>query len=131
MVIRTQKIERDFTVVRNEIIRHAGLSWKAKGILIYLLHLPPDWELHPRQMVRFASDGKHSLYSGLRELVSAGYLIRQRWRDVEGKFTRFAYVVHDVPLVLSSVPQTGFWDVDGDEQYQALMDLDLGEEPVQ
>ena len=107
MIIRTPK-RKNYTVVRNEVIRDERLSWKAKGLLVYLLSLPDDWELHPKEIQWHGKDGRDSVYSGIRELIDCGYMIREQFRREDGKFREFAYVVHEVPLVLSSVRDTGF-----------------------
>ena len=39
--IRRTKRTDNFTVVRNEYLQDVNLSWKAKGLITYIMSLPP------------------------------------------------------------------------------------------
>ena len=41
--ITIQKKTGNFTILDNTGLRDPNISWKAKGLLAYLLHLPDDW----------------------------------------------------------------------------------------
>lgn len=73
MIFR-KKYESNFTQVPNELLEHPQLSFKAKGIMCYLLSRPDDWEVSQRQMARTMKDGRDSIMSGFKELVAYGYL---------------------------------------------------------
>ncbi len=73
MAILRKKLRQNYTVVANEIIRDATLTWKARGILQYLLHLPEDWEIHLQEIAKHSVDGYASFMSGIKELRSKGY----------------------------------------------------------
>ena len=53
------------------------LSWKARGLLIYLLSKPDDWEVRVQQLVDSSPDGKSSVQSAMRELKNLGYAVLQ------------------------------------------------------
>ena len=72
------------------------LSWKAKGILSYLLSLPDDWQVYETEIQKHASDGIDSLSSGIRELIEFGYIKRERKRSEKGHFKGYEYVIHEV-----------------------------------
>jgi hypothetical protein len=44
--IRRTKRTGNFTTVRNEYLQDVNLSWKAKGLITYIMSLPPDWQLN-------------------------------------------------------------------------------------
>jgi hypothetical protein len=45
------------------------MSWKARGILIYMLSLPDDWEVHLSEIAKHSEkDGRDSFASGIKEL---------------------------------------------------------------
>ena len=71
--ITRRKYDRDFTIVSNEFLKDARLSWKAKGIIAYVAMLPDDWVLNMRDLTNRATDGRDSLYSGIKELETCGY----------------------------------------------------------
>jgi len=79
MIIRVHR-RRSYTVVENDAIRNPKLSWKATGLLVYLLSLPDNWEAKGSDLVNRKTDGKASVYSALQELEDAGYIRRRHVR---------------------------------------------------
>ena len=82
--VRVEK-NRNYTTIHNEFLKRKDLSWKAKGIMTYLLSLPDDWVVNLDEIKRNATDGESSFRSGWKELVSAGYASRQPVRDQKTK----------------------------------------------
>lgn len=72
-----QKRSSNFTVVPNEFLHSTGLSFKAKGLLSYLLSLPSDWEVHISHLATASKDGHDSVSSGMSELLEANYVFRR------------------------------------------------------
>ena len=75
------KKERNFTIVNNEFIFEKKLSLKAKGLLVWMLALPENWELYVENIVTHHKDGKTAVYSALKELMDLKYLERKQVRD--------------------------------------------------
>ena len=82
--VRVEK-NRNYTTIHNEFLKRKDLSWKAKGIMTYLLSLPDDWVVNLDEIKRNATDGESSFRSGWKELVSSGYVSRQPVRDKKTK----------------------------------------------
>lgn len=80
--------ERDFTIIRNEALRDERLSYRARGILAYVLSQPPDWRGSAEEIANAApkGEGRDAVRRALRELEEAGYLIRVKVRDENGRF---------------------------------------------
>jgi hypothetical protein len=93
---REPKIEK-FTRIDNAALRNERLSWKARGILAYVLSLPDDWRLWLSELTNHATDGKHSTRSGVQELMDAGHISRVQERDEAGRITAWRYTVHEKP----------------------------------
>jgi hypothetical protein len=72
-----QKRSSNFTVVPNEFLHSDQLSFKAKGLLSYLLSLPSDWEVHISHLATASTDGNDSVSSGILELITAKYVWRR------------------------------------------------------
>lgn len=87
--------KRNFTSVNNDFIRDQQLSWKAKGIIIYVMSLPDDWQLHISELFKHARDGRDSTYNGIRELIDRGYCRRSDVRDSRGMFAGYEYTISD------------------------------------
>lgn len=97
MAIFKHKMEQDYTVIPNATLGDCRLSWKAKGLLVYLLSLPANWEVHTNEVVKHATDGEKSLTSGLAELLEFKYVIRNELRGDKGKYEGYEYCVYSVP----------------------------------
>jgi DNA-binding MarR family transcriptional regulator len=61
------------------------LSFRAKGLLAYLLAKPDDWRVYVGDLVRRTSDGRTAIYSTLKDLERAGYVERDQVRNGQGK----------------------------------------------
>lgn len=96
-------------MLSNVGLRDKRLSFKAKGILAYMLSLPDDWVFYETEIIKHATDGKQSLRSGLKELQEAGYLVKYQSRE-KGKFSNVEWVISDEPNIdiTTFVPSTSF-----------------------
>jgi hypothetical protein len=106
MIIK-HKHKGRFVIVPNGIFRDPRLSMAAKGLLAYLLSLPPDWEVRHDQLQRELGIGRKLLERAFKELVAAGYVIRDelQGRDERNRFTTLNYIVSDIPSrAISDVP---------------------------
>lgn len=72
-IIRLEKQDEPFAIVRKQILADARLSFKAKGILAYLLCHSDNWEVRVGDLVKRGTDGRDSIYAGLKELRQCGY----------------------------------------------------------
>lgn len=94
--------KRNYTVIGNQLVSSADLSWKAKGILIYLLSKPEDWVTRLDDIVKHSTDGRASVLSGLKELKQKGYLEKVRITDQKtGQVTHWETIVHESPIATS------------------------------
>jgi hypothetical protein len=93
--VKTKK-ERNYTVLDNTFIQDASLSWKAKGLMTYLLSLPDDWEIHLSEIEKHSTDGKAALRSAINELKEHGYLMAEQKRK-DNRFAEMIYVIIENP----------------------------------
>jgi hypothetical protein len=70
--------KKSFVIVPNGIFHDARLSLGAKGLLAYLLSLPPDWDVRDDQLQRELRIGRKQLEKHLEELIAAGYVVRDQ-----------------------------------------------------
>jgi hypothetical protein len=103
MIVR-HKHKGKFVIVPNGIFHDSRLSLAAKGLLAYLLSLPPDWEVRHDQLRRRLGIGRKLLDRAFTELINAGYVVRDeiQGRDEQNRFTTLNYVVSDIPSHVSS-----------------------------
>jgi len=96
-IVRVQKRDPGFVQIDKEPLENEDLSWKAKGLLAYLLTRPDDWQVRPSHLQTISDDGRDATYSGLQELHEAGHIEKRQIRDKNGHFDGTEYVVFEVP----------------------------------
>ncbi|PTF03740.1 DNA replication protein DnaD [Staphylococcus devriesei] len=96
-VFRVYKESGNFVTVHKSFIHDDNLSWKAKGILLYLLSRPDDWRIYETELNKHSSDGRDSLRTGIKELEQVGYIHRTRKRDEKGQLREYEYQVFEQP----------------------------------
>ncbi len=116
-VIRVRKRPNNFVMMDRAFLENALLSWKAKGILAYLLSKPDNWKVIVGDVVKHAADGKASVYSGLAELREYGYYEKVPVRNERGIFDHWESTVYELPKAVNpengpSVPLPGFPEMD-------------------
>ncbi|UXR72336.1 MULTISPECIES: conserved phage C-terminal domain-containing protein [unclassified Staphylococcus] len=99
---RVFKESGNFVTVHKNFITDASLSWKAKGILLYLLSRPDDWQVYEIELQKHALDGRDSVRSGMKELQDAGYIHKERIRDEKGHFKEYEYQVYEQPTYVGN-----------------------------
>ena len=126
-IFRTNKQQHHYVIMDKRFLdQQPDLSWKAKGILSYLLAKPDDWEVNKADIIKRAKDQRDAVSSGLEELETAGYLVRTVERNPDGTFRRHVYNVFEVPAKEYNTqpltdnpevdhPLTGFPEVDNPE----------------
>lgn len=79
-----------FTHVENTVFFDRELSLKAKGIYCQIRSLKgnPEWVFTIRGFASLVKDGVDSVSAGIKELESAGYVIRARRRGEAGRFLK-------------------------------------------
>lgn len=85
---------KNFTTVSNTLICNPHLSARAKGVLIYLLSRPADWDVYASEIERHFTDGIKSIYSILSELEEKGYIERDQSREESGRFSKNEWKVY-------------------------------------
>ena len=92
-----KRIDGPYTVIGNAAAQDAELSWKAKGLLIYLLSLPKNWNIRISELANHATDGYDSTKRAMDELLKSGYIKRgPRVRKPDGKLGDYVYLLSGV-----------------------------------
>ena len=95
-IIRGPRPDTHFTIVSNTVINDHRLTWKARGILVYLLSKPDHWRTSAIRLARESPDGRHAVRSALTELRDTGYLVTSRCQDGAGRWTT-STTIYDTP----------------------------------
>lgn len=98
MAIIHRRLTEKFTPISNEILADKRLSWKARGILAYMLSMKEDWQFYTTELATHSDkDGVKALRSGLKELEELGYLRRLQPKKKDGHFDSFEWLLTDTP----------------------------------
>ena len=84
-------------MVPSEFLRSKSVSLKAKGLLSFLLSLPPDWVIYKSKLTDYFLDGKDSISSAWDELETLGYIHSVRIIEGNGLSRGFNYIVYYEP----------------------------------
>ncbi|MEE8843214.1 MAG: conserved phage C-terminal domain-containing protein [Lentilactobacillus sunkii] len=92
-----KKTRENYTNVSNQLVRDQRLSWKARGIFVYLWSQADNWQFYVGEVQQHATDGKDALQSGLKELEKLGYLLRRTKFTDSGKIRGIDWILSDLP----------------------------------
>lgn len=100
-IARIHKRDTPYVVIDKRTVDDARLSWKARGILLYLLSKPHDWEVRIADIVNRGPEGRDAVQSAFRELQDAGYavLVRERGEN-RGQLWGSRWMVAERPELL-------------------------------
>ena len=89
------KFEKAFVPIPNEWMRDPNISYKAKGLLAYLMSHEPEYRIKFRQIISQSQDGERSVRAAMTELKNAGYLVTRRTTDERGYNAGLNYLLVD------------------------------------
>ena len=112
-IVKTRNVP--FAMVPSEFLRDKSVSLKAKGLLSFLLSLPPDWVIYKSKLTDYFLDGKDSISSAWDELEILGYIHSVRIVGNDGLSRGFNYVVYYEPTEIGlpeiGLPESGKPDI--------------------
>ena len=88
---------QDATIVPNATAQRDDLTFAARGLLVYLLSLPPAWKVRETELVGRSPAGRDHVRAVIRELEAFGYLKRHQTRLPDGRVGPSHWEVWDVP----------------------------------
>ena len=95
-VFRVEK-NRGYTVMSNHHLRNKDLSLKAKGLLSQMLSLPEDWDFTLKGLSLINREQIDAIRAAVKELEQAGYIVRSRERDGQGRLRGADYIIYEQP----------------------------------
>lgn len=92
------KVENDFTIIPNEILRNKEMKSSTKNILLTMFSLPPTWDFSIAGIATCVKEGYETVQKSLVELEKAGYITRTREHKEDGTFGAMIYTIHQFPV---------------------------------
>ena len=99
-VIRVER-NKNYTVMSNHHLRKTDMTLKAKGLLSFMLSLPDDWDYTLKGLAYISKESIDAIREGIRELETAGYILRSRLRNEKGQLAGAEYVIYEHPQSVS------------------------------
>ena len=95
---------QNFTKIDNFVIqKESDISWRALGLLTYLVSLPQDWSISIERLGKIRAEGRDAVRTAMNELVIAGYVVKRgRKKMPDGKLGEFLYDVSDIKWTFQS-----------------------------
>ncbi|NMD97085.1 replication protein [Rhodococcus sp. BL-253-APC-6A1W] len=98
-VRRGPRLASNFTILSNAVINDDRLSFRARGVLTWLLSKPDDWHTRADSIAaQSPKEGRDSIRSALRELAELGYLVREKIQNELGQWITIQ-TIHEEPFV--------------------------------
>lgn len=94
-VFRVEK-NKNYTVMANYHLRDKELSFKAKGLLSYMLSLPEDWDYSLNGLASVGKEGIKAIKNIISELKGHGYLKINKIRKENGQY-QYEYLIREIP----------------------------------
>lgn len=83
---RGPRLADNFSVLSNAVLNDDRLSFRARGVLAWLLSKPADWRVRSEAIAgQSPAEGREAIRTAMRELVELGYLVREKYRDERGR----------------------------------------------
>ena len=89
------KIEKNqnYTVMSNHHLRDRNLSYKAKGLLSFMLSLPEDWDYSLAGLCSISKENRDGIRSILKELQEHHYVEIEKFRGDKG-YSEYNYLIY-------------------------------------
>src|SRR5438105_6593001 len=101
-IVRVVKRENPYVTIERATVQDSRLSWAARGMLAYLLSLPPDWKIKVEHLQARGDAGRDAVRHILGELQVCGYAsgFGRRERGTRGRLATSAeIVVYESPIL--------------------------------
>ena len=88
--------DSNYTVMSNYHLQDKNLSYKAKGLLSFMLSLPNDWDYSISGLVSISKESFKAIRSILKELELNKYLQIKKFKKENGRFD-YEYLIYEFP----------------------------------
>ena len=106
-----QVYDGGFVVLPNETVNDTRLSFRARGLLAYLIGRPPGWRFATERIAKESggplAEGRDAVRSAMRELIALGYLRRKTHSAPNGQLLTLTQVAARPDLLPPDEPTAG------------------------
>ena len=110
-IIHISKRENPYAQIDKRVLGDNRLSWRAKGILAYLLSKPSGWKVNVKDIWNNGAEGRNAVQDCLVELQKIGYAELKTVTGEHGKLMGSQWIITEEPKggfsELTDKPKTG------------------------
>lgn len=88
IIIHRSRHAQQYVVIPNAIARNNRLSFRARGLLVMLLSLPPEWHVTTDMLAEDNPDSRTAIRAAMLELRETGYVELHTERGPDGRTRR-------------------------------------------
>lgn len=101
---RGPRLADNFSTLSNAVLNDERLSFRARGVLAWLLSKPLDWHIRSEAIAaQSPREGREAIRTAMRELAELGYLVREKVRTKEGHWIT-VQTVYEEPVTSTPTP---------------------------
>lgn len=100
---------KNYTTMSNYQLQDKTLSFKAKGLLSFILNLPDEWDYSMNGLVSVSKENIKAIRTILQELEDKKYFEKTRYQNEKGQF-QYNYSIYEIPYDLLPHTQNPYTD---------------------
>lgn len=116
-IVRGNLPSDNFTIISNAAARDQRLSYRARGVLLYLLGHAPGWSTSSDAISAGGAEGRVAIQKAMKELENLGYMVRTKEHADKGRWLHL--------MTVTDTPTTGQNVVDGLIRENALFEGEI------
>jgi predicted transcriptional regulator len=110
IITRSEPPENNFRCFKNSLIRDLKLSHRARGILLMLLSNVSGFQIVADDL-QTEKEGREAVRTAIRELITAGFIRRERKQNDKGHWITETYVYDSPKFTEDGFPGVGYPEV--------------------
>lgn len=98
--IQKCRASRLYTKISNAVLQDPRLDYFDRGLIAYILSLPPDWTIQACHLYgkEVGGGGRRTVTNSMRKLRDIGYMSLEVVRDQKGRTKEWKWTAYDNPM---------------------------------
>lgn len=97
MIVRIKRKSHNYSIIDNTPLSDSRLSYRARGVLAYLLTKPDEWEVNMKEIESGGKEGREAIQAAFKELQALGYASLNVERGKGGVFAGKKWTINECP----------------------------------
>lgn len=91
-VFKLHRHDKGFACIDNQTLRDPRISYRARGVLGYLLSQPEHFQASSETLAEHGHEGRDAIRTALKELEACGYILREKIQGPDGRWSTTVHV---------------------------------------